>query len=196
VSLILAAPAGAAPSDVASATDEAGAAPPRWEVSASVSSGTAAVLPGLSLGAIGEVERRLSTLPLFVSARLQWTTASAANESWIIDHQQLIAAVGAGAAATLGVGRVWAQAGGGVGGLYEVLNRHQLQRIQSAGVPGGTETSLTLGPTAFAEVGVAIRMRLVNAFVAGGPTLSRTLVAGSGLWRTGASARVGVSYDF
>jgi hypothetical protein len=194
--LILTEPALASASDLASAPDETGGARPRWEVSASVSSGTPAVLPGLALGVTGEIERRISTLPLFVSARLQWSSASAANESWIIDHQQLIAAVGAGVAATLGAGRVWAQAGGGASGLYEVLSRHQLQRIQNAGVSGGTETSLNLGPTAFAEVGVAVRMRLVNGFVAGGPTISRTLVDGSGLWRAGASARVGVSYDF
>ena len=173
-----------------------GGAPPRWEVSAAVSSGTPAVLPGLSLGVTGEVERRISTLPLFVSARLQWTSASAANESWIIDHQQFVAAIGGGVAATLGAGRVWAQAGGGASGLYEVLSRPQLQRIQNAGVSGGTETSFSLGPTAFAEVGVAVRMRLVNAFVAGGPTAARTLVDGSGRWRAGGATRLGISYDF
>jgi hypothetical protein len=35
-----------------------------------------------------------------------------------------------------------------------------------------------------------------RGFVAGGPTVTRTVVDGGGLWRFGALARVGVAYDF
>ncbi len=171
---------------------------PRWQVNAAASSGTPPVLPdGLSFGAAVEGQRRLSTFPGFLSARIVWSRASAANDAWIIDHHQFVAALGVGVAARLGVGRVWAQAGAGTSGLYEVLSRHQRLRIEVAQVSGGVETTFSAGPYAFAELGVALLMRgHVSGFLAGGPTLARTVVTGDVLTRLGGAVRLGVAYGF
>jgi hypothetical protein len=167
------------------------------ELSLSVASGTPAVLPGLALGLTAEGQRRFRAAPAFVAARLQWTQASAANENWIIDHHQFVVAAAAGLSATIGVGQVWAEAGGGVAGLYEILSSQQIERIQAAGVPGGTASSFTVGPYAFGEVGVGVVLRSwVRGFVAAGPTVMRTTVDGGGFWRYGALGRVGIAYDF
>jgi hypothetical protein len=175
----------------------AAASPRSWEVSGSAATGTPAVLDGLSLGATAEATRGIGARGAFFSARLGWTAASAANTSWIIDHHQFIAAVGAGISATLGAGRVWAQAGGGTTVLYEILSRHQRGRIEAANVPGAVETSLSLGPHAFAELGLAVRMRgRVSGFLAAGPTVCRAGDEGALRWRPGVSARLGVAYDF
>jgi hypothetical protein len=172
------------------------AAAPLWQVSGSAATATPAVLPqGLTLGATAEGARRLGRG--FVSARLGWSAASAANEAWIIDHHQFVAAIGLGASATLGAGHLWAQAGGGLHVLYEILSRHQRQRIEAAGVPGATETAVSLGPHAFAEFGLGVQMRgTVMGFLAAGPTVCRTRVDGAALWRVGGAARLGVAYDF
>jgi hypothetical protein len=173
------------------------ASPRSWGISGSAATGTPPVLDGVSLGATAEATRGIGGRGAFLSARLGWTAASAANTSWIIDHHQFVAAVGAGWSATLGAGRVWAQAGGGTSALYEILSRHQSARIEAANVPGATETSLSLGPHAFAELGLALRMRgSVSGFLAAGPTVCRASVEGATLWRFGASARLGVAYDF
>jgi hypothetical protein len=169
-----------------------------WQVNAGAAVGTpAALTSGFGLGATAEVQRRLRWAPLFVAGRLGWMEATAANQSWVIDHHQLMLAASAGAMADIGAGRIWAQAGGGAGGLYERLSRHQRERIDAAGVPGGVETSFTLGPYAFAEIGVALRLRgAAGGFLAAGPTLVRTSVEGRALWRWGGGARLGVAYDF
>ena len=184
----------APPLDASSEAQAAG----RWEVSAAAATATPLVLPqGLSLGATIELRRRLAAGPYFVSARAGWTAASAANVAWIIDHQQLVAALGAGAAARVGAGHLWAQAGGGAAGLYEVLSRHQRERVDAAGVPGGSESAFALGPYAFAEAGVGVEMRgRVSGFIAAGPALSRSTVAGSARWRLGGFARLGVACEF
>jgi hypothetical protein len=183
---------------VAGAARARAAAPARWQVSGAAASGTPAVLPqGLSLGATAEAVRRLGARSSFVSARLGWSAATAANTAWIIDHHQFVAAIGIGLSATLGAGRIWAQAGAGASSLYEILSRHQRERIEAALVPGAAETSLTLGPYAFGELGVGVQMRgAVSGFVAAGPTICRTSVGGEPLWRYGGSARLGVAYDF
>jgi hypothetical protein len=169
----------------------------RTDVSLSVASGTPAVLPGLALGVAAEAQRSLPRRPLFVAARLQWTDASGANESWDIDHQQFVAAAPTAPAATVGVARLWAEVGGGAQGVRELLSRHELQRIQAADVPNGTESSFTVGPYAFGEAGVGLTLRgWFRGFVAAGPTLARTDVQGTAFWRFGAQGRVGVSYDF
>ena len=172
--------------------------PSRWQVSASAATATPMVLPkGLALGAAAEAQRRLDQRPVFFSLRAAWTAASAANVEWIIDHHQLVAALGVGAVTQLGAGQLWAQAGAGVAGIYEVLSRHQLERIQMAGVPGGTETSLSFGPYGFAELGVAVKMRgPVSGFLAAGPAVSRANVDGSPVVRWGGLARAGVACDF
>jgi hypothetical protein len=169
---------------------------PRWELSAAASTETPSVLPhGVGVGASLEVARRAG--PLFFSGRLGWALASAANADWVIDHHQLVAALGVGLQRALGVGRVWVQAGAGASGLYEVLGRHQRQRIDAAGVPNGFQTSFSLGPYGFAEVGVAVRVKgPFGAFLAGGPALLRTEVEGAALWRAGASARLGMVCEF
>ena len=169
----------------------------KWEVSASAVSGRAPVLPGLALGATAEARRRVRLSPFFVSARLRGTASSAANESWLIEHQQFSGALGVGADRALGAGRIWAQLGGGASVLSEVLSRHQLTRIESAGVPGGQEHSLSVGPMGFLEVGVTLQMRgNVSAVFAGGPTLSRNKVDGTASWRVGCDGRIGVAYEF
>lgn len=182
----------------AGAARASGDVEPRWELSASTSTGTPPVLSqGLALGAMAEIERRARGLPLFLSARLGWSRASAANQSWIIEHDQLLAAAGVGVGAGLGAGRIWAQAGGGASGLYEVLSRHQRQRIDSAGVRGGVKTALSLGIYGYAEIGVAVRLRgAVSGLLAAGPTLARTTVDRDPLWRLGAAARLGVALAF
>jgi len=178
-----------------SPTDEA--APRLFEVNASVSSGTPAVLPGLATGVTAELQRRRAGGPLFVAARLQWTSASGATESWVIDHDELVAAAGVGVTATLGAGRVWAEVGAGAEGLREVLSRQELQRMQAGGVPGSTESSFTVGPYGFGELGAALTLRgCFRGFVAAGPTVMRMTVDGSGVLRWGALARVGLAYDF
>jgi hypothetical protein len=132
-----------------------------------------------------------------IAARLQWTEASGANESWIVDHHQFVVAAALGIGATVGVARRWAEVGGGVAGLYEILTSHQVQRISAAGVPGGTRSALTFGPYAFGEAGLGLVLRgAVRGFVAAGPTAMRATVDGSGVWRFGAIGRLGVAYDF
>jgi hypothetical protein len=181
----------------ADAIESSTAAPARFEASLSITSGTPSVLPGLATGVTAALDRRLRGGPLFVSGRLQWTDASAANEAWIIDHHQFFGAAAVGLTTSFGAGRLWAEVGGGGALLYEVLSRHQIERIQAAGVPGGTESSLAFGPAAFGEVGIALELRRpVRAVIAGGPTLARTDVAGSALWRLGGQGRVGIAYDF
>jgi hypothetical protein len=178
-----------------SGTDEV--APRPFEVNASVSGGTAAVLPGVALGVTAELQRRRAANPLFVAARLQWTASSGATESWVINHDQFVAAVGAGLTTTVGAGRVWAEVGGGASGLREVLNRQELQRMQAAGVTGSTESSFTVGPYGFGELGAGLTLRgWFRGLVAAGPTVTWTTVDGSGLVRWGALARVGLAYDF
>jgi hypothetical protein len=174
----------------------AGQGLPRWELSAAAAMGTPSVLPhGAGVGAALEVARR--TGPVFVSGRLGWELASAANADWIIDHHQLVAALGVGLQRALGVGRVWAQIGAGASGLYEELSRHQRQRIDAAGVASGSRRSFALGPYGFAELGVAVRVRgPLGAFLAAGPALVRTEVEGAALWRAGPAARLGVVCEF
>jgi hypothetical protein len=184
---------------LATASTEAVAtdAPPRWNVNASVLTGsTASGLPGLALGAAAEARRHVGRGPLFGSLRLGWALASGANPNWLIDHHQVEVAAGAGASSTLGAGTFWAQGGAGVGGVYEVLRRHQVERILTAGVPGGEESSLSLGPTFFGEIGVAVQLRGgVSGFLALGPWLFRTTVNGAAVVHGGAFARLGVAYD-
>jgi hypothetical protein len=174
-------------------------APPPTEATLSVASGTAPVLPGLAIGVTAEVQRRLRStrLPVFVAARLQWTEASAANENWMIEHHQFVAAAAAGLAGSFGAGRIWAEAGGGAAGLYEVLTRQGIERLQMDGLPGITESTFSVGPYAFGEVGVGLVLRgRVRAIVAGGPTVALTNVDGSSTWRVGGLGRLGVAYDF
>ena len=169
---------------------------PQWQLSLAVATGRPAVLPGLATGVTAEADWRLST-PLFLFARAGWTTASAANVEWVIDHQQFTAVAGVGLSTALGVGRLFAQAGAGASGLYETLSRHQRQRIEAAGVPGGVETSFTVGAMAAAEGGVAISLlHGVSALFAGGPAATQTDVNGKRTWRVGGAARLGVAYDF
>jgi hypothetical protein len=192
-----AAPVANADANVASvaATDPG---PPRWEVGVAVVSGTPAVLPGLAIGAAGEVTRRLWQGPWFVAGQLAVASASGANPSWTIDHRQMALALGLGIETELGVGKLWAEAGGGLLGLEEVLGRHQLERIQMAELGGGTETSFGLGPLGFAEVGVALRLRgALRARISGGPVVSRIGLAAAGAsWRLGAASKLGISYEF
>jgi hypothetical protein len=172
--------------------------PPRWGVSVAVVSGTPAVLPGLAIGAAGEVARRLGRGPWFVSGQLAVASASGANPSWTIDHRQMALALGLGVETELGAGKLWAEAGGGLLGLEEVLGRHQLERIQMAELGGGTETSFGLGPLGFAEVGVALRLRgALRARISGGPVVSRIdRASGDASWRLGAASKLGIGYEF
>lgn len=188
-----------APAPPAAGTPEAVVveAEPRWRLALSALTARPAVLPGLSLGATAEVGRRLELFPGFVFARLGYTASSAENVAWIISHDQYLLAVGAGVATNIGSGRFWAQAGLGASGLYEVLSRHQRQRIDAAGVSGGSETTFTVGPYGFAEGGVTVELRgHAAAFLAAGPVLTRTPVNDVTQWRLGGSARLGVSYGF
>jgi hypothetical protein len=168
--------------------------PPRSEVSISVVTGTPPVLPGLATGIALEGQHHAGRRPLFLAARLQWSDAAGANENWIIDHQQFVVAAAVGLAATVGVARLWGELGGGAAGLRESVNRHPID--QTAGVPGGSN-AFTVGPYAFGEAGVALVLRgWVRAFIAAGPTASRTEVDGAGQWRFGALGRLGITYDF
>jgi hypothetical protein len=170
---------------------------PRWRLAVSALTARPAVLPGLSLGATAEVGRRVELFPGFVFARFGYTASSAENVAWVISHDQYLLAAGAGVATTVGAGRFWAQAGLGLSGLYEVLSRHQRQRIDAAGVSGGSETTFTVGPYAFAEGGLTVELRgHASGFFAAGPVLTRTPVNDSTAWRLGGSARLGVSYGF
>lgn len=171
--------------------------PPRWQVALAVVSGTPAVLPGLAIGGAGELSRRLGAGPWFACGQLSLSSASGANESWTIDHRQLALAVGLGAATNVGVGRLWAEVGGGLLGLEEILGRHQIERIQIDGIGGGTVTSYALGPLGFAEVGISIEMRAaLHARLSGGPVASRLDLAGGTTWRLGATTKLGIAYDF
>jgi hypothetical protein len=171
--------------------------PSRWQVSASVASGTPAALPGLTVGGQTEVARQLFSGPLFVSGQASVASASAATPSWTIEHRQLVLAAGLGLRARSGVGQLWLQAGGGVLGLREVLGRHQLARIQMSDIPGGTQTSFAVGPYAFGEVGVGVRVRgAVSARLSAGPVVSRISLAEGPAWRLGALAKIGAAYDF
>jgi hypothetical protein len=184
---------------VSASTDLAGeiSAPSPWAVSGAVATAAPAVLPGVSVGAMIDVRRRLASGPLFLSLRARWTAASAGNDTWIIDHNQFELGPGFGVQRIVGAGRIWAAAGGGVVVLHELLSRHQLQRIQSAGVPGGTESSTALGPYGYAEVGVGVLLRgRVSGFIAGGPEAARVGLVDGAAWRLGAAARIGVTYDF
>jgi hypothetical protein len=170
----------------------------RWDINVAAAAGTPpALTTGVSMGAMAEVQRRLGRSPLFASARLGWTEATAANQSWTIDHHQFLVAGGVGATTTVGAGRLWAQLGAGASGLYELLGRQQRQRIEAAGVPGGVETSFTVGLHAFGELGVAIALRGgASGLLCLGPTVSRTRVEEATRWRPGVGARLGVAYDF
>lgn len=167
------------------------------EITASVATGTPAVLPGLAVGANVEAQRQLRHGPLFLAARLQWMDAGGANDAWVFDHNQFLVAGAVGVSATSGVARLWVEAGAGAQALYETLTNHQITRITAAGVPGGSESNFSIGPAGFADVGVALVLRdPVRAFVAGGPTLARTATEAGAVWRFGGLARVGVAYDF
>jgi len=171
--------------------------PPRWQVALAVVSGTPAVLPGLAVGGAGELSRRLGVGPWFVCGQLSLASASGANESWTIDHRQMALVVGLGAATDVGVGHLWAEAGGGLLGLEEILGRHQLERIQLDGIGGGTVTSYALGPLAFAEVGISLALRAaLHARLSGGPVASRLDLADGPTWRLGAMTKLGIGYDF
>jgi hypothetical protein len=185
------------PMSVATDLDAAAPARGRWSVSAAVATASAAALPGLSVGGLADGRRRLREGPLFLSVRASWTAASAANETWVINHDELVAAAGLGAEKVAGAGRVWAVLGGGALVLHEALERHQLQRIQMAGVPGGTTSSLAAGPFAYAEVGVGVKLRgPFGGFVSGGPEASRLEVGSGARWHLGGAVRIGVTYDF
>jgi hypothetical protein len=171
--------------------------PSRWQVSASVASGTPAALPGLTIGGDAEVARRLFSGPLFVSGHVSLVSASAASPSWTIEHRQLVLAAALGLRARSGVGQLWVEAGGGALGLREVLGRHQLERIQMSDIPGGTQTSFAVGPYAFGEVGVGVCVRgSVSARLSAGPVVSRISLAEGPAWRFGALAKIGAAYDF
>ena len=134
--------------------------------------------------------------PFFVSGRLGWALASAANASWLIDHHQLQAAAALGAQRTLGEGRLFVQLGAGSSGVYEVLSRHQLQRIEAAGVPGAQQTSWSWGPEVFAEVGMSLHLRAgLSGLIAIGPCATWARVDGATQDRLGAFARLGAAYD-
>lgn len=170
---------------------------PPWQVTLSVLSGTPAVLPGLTVGGALEVSRQVRSGPWFVAGQLGLSSASAANASSAIDHRQLIVAVGLGVGARLGVGRLWAEAGAGALGIEETLTSHQQERIQMAGLPGGTQTSFVLGPYGFGEAGIGVVVRgALGARLSAGPIASRVALAGGNAWRFGAVAKVGFSYDF
>lgn len=170
----------------------------RWEASAAVVSETPAVLPGLAVGAAGELSRHLGRGPWFVSTQLAVTSASGATASFTIDHRQMKVALGVGAESEVGVGKLWIQAGGGLLGLEEVLGRHQLERIQMADLGGGTVSSFGLGPLGFAEVGVALRIRDdVRVRLCGGVAVSRIELAGAASsWRLGGTSKLGIAYAF
>lgn len=184
-------------STVLLAAPDVASAAPRNELNLAVLTGSpASPLPGISVGVSAEA-RRTWRGPFFGSLRLGWAEESEANVNWMVTHHQLQAALGVGVQRALGAGRFWAQAGGGVGGVYEVLSRHQIDRIQTAGVPGGEESSYSLGPHAFAELGLAVQVHeAVSGFLAFGPWLFRTEVNGAAQTRTGAFARLGVAFDF
>jgi hypothetical protein len=181
----------------AGAVDVEAAHPRPTEISASVTSGTPAVLPGLAVGGALEVQHQLRGGPFFVAARLQWSDATGANDTWVFDHNQFLLAGAVGVSKETGVARLWADAGVGTQGLYETLTNHQPLRTAAAGVAGGSQSSFTVGPAGFIDVGIALVLRdPVRGFVAGGPTLARTALDSGATWRFGGVARVGVAYDF
>jgi hypothetical protein len=163
--------------------------PPRWLLAAAVTTATPAALEdGLSLGVVGDVQRQVARRA-FLSARFGWTSASSANRTWVIDHDQFVAAVGGGLAATRGAGRVWAQLGAGAIGLYE--------RLGSNPAVAPRESSFGLGPHAFGELGVALTLRGGwRGLVAGGPNVGLLKVNDQARVRLGAAVRVGVAYGF
>jgi hypothetical protein len=170
---------------------------PRWQLNAAAQTTTTLALdPGLALGLMVEGRRTLGASPFFASARLGWALASAANESWLIDHHQLQAAAALGVQRTVGEGRLFAQLGGGAAGVYEVLRRHQVQRIEAAGVPGARQTSWSWGPELFAEVGLTLHLRAgLSALLAVGPCATWARVEGATRDRLGGFVRLGAAYD-
>jgi hypothetical protein len=174
------------------------ASPPQWQARLSVDTVTPVALPGLAIGGSADLSRQLFFGPLFAAVQASLTAASAANESWIIDHRQLVLAVALGARTRFGAGTVWGEAGAGALGIQEILSRHQLERIQMGNVGAGAQTSFASGPYAFAEVGVAVHIRgSVSAGVSAGPTVSRIMLSGDGHpWHFGVCTHLSVSYDF
>jgi len=182
---------------VAALADAPSAMPaPRWELSAAAQTATPVALDqGLALGATIELRHALPS-PFFYSGRLSWALASAANESWLIDHHQLQAAGALGAQRALGEGRLFAQLGAGASGVYEVLSRHQIQRIEAAGVPGAQETSWSWGPELFAELGMTLHLRAgLSGLIGVGPCVTWSRVDGVTQGRVGGFARLGAAYD-
>jgi hypothetical protein len=162
---------------------------PRWLLAGAVTSATpAALADGLSLGLLGDVQRQLGPRA-FVSARLGWTAATAANRAWVIDHDQFVGALGGGWAVTHGAGRVWVQLGAGAVAVYEHLSPNQ------AFAPN--QSSFAVGPYGFAEFGVALTLRGGwRGLVALGPVASLVSVNDTERFRFGGAARVGVGYGF
>lgn len=170
---------------------------PNLQLSIAAATKKPLALPGVAVGAVTECLLRLPALPAFVFARLGYAQASAANVAWTIDHYQLDLAVGGGLAAQVGVGRLFVLVGGGASAVYQVLGRHQRQRISAAGVPGDAVTTLVGGPLALAEAGVELQLREeVSAVLAAGGDLARLAINGQQGWRARGSARVGVAYAF
>jgi hypothetical protein len=162
---------------------------PRWLLTGAVTSATpVALADGLSLGMVADVQRQVGR-SAFLAARLGWSAASSANRSWVIDHDQFVAAVGGGVAATRGAGRVWAQLGAGAVTIYERI---------SPNLPfSPSESHFVLGPHAFGEVGVALLLRGGwRGVVALGPTFSVVNVNDTSRAQFGGAARVGVAYGF
>src|SRR5687767_15106687 len=133
---------------------------PRWLLAGAVTTVTPAALnEGLALGLLADLQRQL-TRRFFLSARLGYAASDGANRTWRLEHQQFEASLAAGLSASRGVGRVWAQLGGGVMGLHEVLSRQPSAAVVTPGVPfGNGGESLLFGPQAFGELGVALALR-------------------------------------
>lgn len=176
----------------------AAAEEPRWLASGGLwTASPLALESGLVVGASLRGQRRLLDGPLFAGVRASVGLTSEGNKAWVLEHRHGLLAAGVGAERTLGAGRVWAELGGGGLVVYELARRHQSERLVDLGLPGVVRESWSLGPSAFLELGVAVRFAgNWSATVAGGPTFTRQLVSGvaRGVW--GTQAAMGVEYAF
>lgn len=172
--------------------------PGSWRVSGGLLWGSAVALEkGMPFGFGVDGFRRVGTSPLLLGARLSFTRSTEASMAWVLRHDHLVAAAVARVEGSRGPGLVYAQLGAGAMSVLERARRHQYDRLKGLGLEGLEDHAWSMGPWAWLEVGVAVRVRGgLAATVGGGPTVSAHQTTGQWKVRAGFQTMLGVTHAF